>query len=131
MRLLLDTQVALFALADPEKLTVQAHDLIADPQNTVFVSAVSLWEISLKHSLAPAGAARMPIDAARAIDLFGRAGYQILELGPAHILYAESLPPLHQDPFDRLLVGQALSEPMRLLTRDPRVAAYSDAIVAV
>jgi len=131
MRLLLDTQVALFALADPEKLTAQAHDLIADAANSVFVSAVSLWEISLKHGLAPAGAARMPIDGARAAELFGRAGYEMLDLTPAHVLFAESLPVLHADPFDRLLAAQALSEPMRLLTRDPRVAAYSDAIVRV
>ena len=131
MRLLLDTQVALFALADPEKLTAQAHDLIADPQNTAFVSVVSLWEISLKHGLASAGSAPMPIGGARAAALFKRAGYEMLDLNPAHVLAAEGLPMLHADPFDRLLAAQALSEPMRLLTRDPRVAAYSDAIVMV
>lgn len=131
MRLLLDTQVALFALADPEKLTAQAHDLIADPANTVFVSVVSLWEISLKHEMAASGAARMPIDAARAADLFLRSGYELLELAPAHVLLAETLPALHGDPFDRMLAAQALSEPMRLLTHDPRLAAYSDAIVRV
>ena len=69
MRLLLDTQVALFALADPEKLTVQAHDLIADSRNAIFVSVVSLWEISLKHAQTPAGAAAMPIGAERAVEL--------------------------------------------------------------
>jgi PIN domain nuclease of toxin-antitoxin system len=131
MRLLLDTQVALFALADPEKLTAQAYDLIADPQNAVFVSVVSLWEISLKHELAASGAARMPIDAGRAADLFARAGYEMLDLTPAHVLLAEGLPPLHGDPFDRMLAAQALAEPMRLLTRDPRLAAYSDASVRV
>jgi PIN domain nuclease of toxin-antitoxin system len=131
MRLLLDTQVALFALADPEKLTVQAHDLIADAGNAVFVSVVSLWEISLKHAQTPAGAASMPIDAGRAADLFHRAGYEMLDLSRRHVLYAEGLSPGHPDPFDRLLVAQALSEPMRLLTRDPRVAAYSDAIIKV
>ncbi len=131
MRLLLDTQVALFALADPEKLTAQAHDLIADPRNAVFVSVISLWEISLKHGLAPTGAARMPIDGARAAELFQRAGYEMIDLTPAHVLFAEGLPMLHPDPFDRLLAAQALSEPMRLLTRDARMAAYSDAIVRV
>jgi PIN domain nuclease of toxin-antitoxin system len=131
VRLLLDTQVALFALADPEKLTAQAHDLIADDRNAIFVSAVSLWEISLKHAQAPAGAGFMPIGAERAADLFSRAGYDVLNLTARHILYAEGLAPGHPDPFDRLLVAQALSEPMRLLTHDPRVAAYSDAIIKV
>lgn len=131
MRLLLDTQVALFALADPEKLTAQAHDLIADDRNAVFVSAVSLWEISLKHANGPARAGSMPIGAERAADLFQRAGYDILDLTGRHVLYAESLGPGHPDPLDRLIVAQALSEPMRLLTHDPRVAAYSDAIIKV
>jgi PIN domain nuclease of toxin-antitoxin system len=131
VRLLLDTQVALFALADPEKLTVQAHDLIADERNAIFVSVVSLWEISLKHAQSPAGGAAMPIGAERAAELFQRAGYDMLDLTARHILYAEGLSPGHPDPFDRMLVAQALSEPMRLLTRDPRVAAYSDAIIKV
>jgi PIN domain nuclease of toxin-antitoxin system len=131
MRLLLDTQVALFALADPEKLTPQAYDLIEDPANAVFVSVVSLWEISLKHSLAPEGAARVPIGAARAANLFRRAGYDLLDLTPAHVLLAETLPMLHADPFDRLLAAQAQAEPLRLLTRDARLAAYSDTIIRV
>ena len=131
MRLLLDTQVALFALADPEKLTAQAHDLIADDRNAIFVSVVSLWEISLKHADGPARAGAMPIGAERAADLFQRAGYDILDLTGRHVLYAEGLGPGHPDPLDRLIVAQALSEPMRLLTHDPRVAAYSDAIIKV
>ena len=131
MRLLLDTQVALFALADPEKLTPQAHDLIEDLANAVFVSVVSLCEISLKHGLAPEGSARMPIGAARAADLFRRAGYDLLDLTPAHVLAAETLPMLHPDPFDRLLAAQAQAEPMRLLTRDARLALYSDTIIRV
>ena len=131
MRVLLDTQVALFALADPEKLTAHAHDLIADERNGVFVSVVSLWEISLKHARAPGGAGAMPIGAQRAADLFQRAGYDILDLTSRHILYAEGLPSGHPDPLARLLVAQALSEPMRLLTHDSRVAAYSDAIILV
>lgn len=131
MRLLLDTQVALFALADPEKLTAQAHDLIADDRNAIFVSVVSLWEISLKYAGGPARAGAMPIGAERAADLFQRAGYDILDLTGRHVLYAEGLGPGHPDPLDRLIVAQALSEPMRLLTHDPRVAAYSDAIIKV
>ena len=73
----------------------------------------------------------MPIGADRAAELFQRAGYDMLDLTARHILYAEGLDAGHPDPFDRLLVAQALSEPMRLLTRDARVAAYSDAIIKV
>lgn len=128
MNLLLDTHIALWAIADHPNLTRPARDWIAAPRNTVWVSVVSLWEIAIKHSL---GRGDMPVSAREALDYFQRAGYRILPIEPEHALAVESLAPHHQDPFDRLLVAQALTEPMRLLTHDANVARYSDTIVLV
>lgn len=128
MNLLLDTHIALWAITDHPSLTRPARDWISNPRSTVWVSVVSLWEIAIKHSLGPGD---MPVSAREALDYFQRAGYRILSIEPEHSLALENLPPHHQNPFDRLLVAQALTEPMRLLTHDSNVARYSDTIVFV
>ena len=130
MNLLLDTHVALWAIADSPKLNATARTLIADKTNTVSISIASLWEIAIKHSLQRKGL-EMPLSAADALREFGAAGYALLAVEPAHVCALESLPALHADPFDRMLVAQASSEPLRLLTHDPQVAAYSDTIIQV
>lgn len=73
----------------------------------------------------------MPISAAEALRYFSAAGYVLLNITPEHAAAVETLPPLHADPFDRLLVAQALTEPLRLLTHDSAVAHYSDSIMLV
>ncbi len=128
MRLLLDTHIALWAITDSPKLGKIARDLILAPQNTVFVSAASVWEIAIKHSL---GRGDMPVSGARATELFVASGYSLLPIGAEHAAAVEALPPLHADPFDRLLVAQARSEPLRLLTRDSMVATYGSDILTV
>jgi PIN domain nuclease of toxin-antitoxin system len=128
MRLLLDTHVALWAITDDPRLSARARVLIADPANTVVVSAVSVWEIAIKHAL---GRGDMPISGQEALRYFLDSGYLLLDITPGHAAAVERLPPLHADPFDRLLVAQALDEPLRLLTRDAQVAAYSDSIIQV
>jgi PIN domain nuclease of toxin-antitoxin system len=131
VRLLLDTHVALWAIADSPRLSPRGRALIADPANEVVVSAVTLWEIAIKHALARRGPNAMPVSAAEALGYFDAAGYERLAISAAHALAVEELPALHADPFDRLLVAQALAEPLRLLTHDSQVAAYSDTIVRV
>lgn len=131
MRLLLDTHIALWAIVDDPRLTAPARALIGDSANSVAVSIASLWEIAIKHALARKRPQRMPLSAAEALSYFDGAGYEILPIAAAHIRMLESLKPLHGDPFDRMLVAQALSEPMRLLTHDPKIAAYSDSFVVV
>ncbi len=131
MRLLLDTHIAIWAIVDDPRLTVRGRELIADPGNEVFVSVASLWEIAIKFGLARNGRAEMPVSARRAHEFFLMAGYRILNLAAAHALAIEGLPPLHGDPFDRILVAQALTEPARLLTHDTRVAAYSESVILV
>lgn len=128
MRLLLDTHVALWAIADDARLNTLARGLIAAPDNEVSVSAVSVWEIAIKFSL---GRGDMPISAIQALQYFQEAGYVLLGVTAAHAAAVEALPLIHADPFDRLLVAQALAEPLRLLTHDATVARYSDSIIAV
>ncbi len=128
MNLLLDTHVALWAITDDARLTAKARDLILAPRATVWISACSLWEIAIKHGL---GRGDMPVSGQVASDYFRQAGYRFLAIEPEHALAVETLPAHHQDPFDRLLVAQALVEPMRLITHDATVASYGDTIVLV
>lgn len=128
MRLLLDTHVALWAIADSPKLPAAGRELIAATENEVLVSAASVWEIAIKHAL---GRGDMPISGEVALGWFRQAGYRLLPIQPEHAARVEKLPPHHQDPFDRLLVAQALAEPLRLLTHDRQVAAYSDSVILI
>ena len=130
MRLLLDTHVAIWALASPDLLTTRVAELIADPANDVFVSAASVWEIAIKHTLGRATGAP-PFGGGEAIEYFRDAGYLTLPVSAEHAALVETLPPHHADPFDRLLIAQALHEPMRLVTGDPLVARYSETIIRI
>lgn len=131
MRLLLDTHIALWAIADHDNLSAAARTLIDDPDNEIMVSAATIWEISIKHALGRGGPNSMPISGQAALDFFRDAGFDLLAITPAHTAAVETLRPLHADPFDRLLVAQALNVPLRLLTHDQRVAGYSDSIILV
>lgn len=131
MRLLLDTYVALWALTDDQRLATHARTLIADPANEVCVSAATIWEIAIKHGLDRRGAGAMPVSGREAQRLFLAAGYTLIPILPEHAAAVESLPLLHADPFDRLLVAQALTEPLRLITHDAVMAAYGDTIIQV
>lgn len=128
MNLLLDTHVALWAIADSPRLSEKARDMILAPRARVWISAASVWEIAIKHSL---GRGDMPISGNEAVRHFGAAGYQFLPIEPEHAAAIETLPLHHQDPFDRLLAAQAQVEPMRLLTADPLLLRYGDFVVAV
>lgn len=128
MNLLLDTRLALWALSDDAKLGRVARGLIADPGNGVFVSAVAILEIAIKRLRRPSSLAISADDTRLRCEA---AGYRLLDVSAVHAAAVESLPPIHADPFDRLLVAQALTEPLRLLTRDRVVASYSDTILLV
>lgn len=128
MRLLLDTHVALWAITDDRRLPRTARALIASADHLVHVSAVSIWEIALKHARYPRD---MPVTARDALGWFCESGYLMIDITPDHATQLESLPPLHADPFDRMLVAQALAEPLRLMTRDADVARYGDTILLI
>lgn len=128
MNLLLDTHVALWAITDNQKLPQKARDLIQAATTTVWVSAASVWEIAIKRAL---GKGDMPVSSQEAVRYFKESGYRFLSIGAEHAVAVESLPSHHQDPFDRILVAQALVEPMRLMTHDAIVALYSDTIIKI
>jgi PIN domain nuclease of toxin-antitoxin system len=128
--LLLDTYIALWAVTDDLQLSETARALIVAPANEVFISVAAIWEIAIKHAVRRRVSA-MPVSAEIALNDFLAAGFQVLDIIPAHVLTLEALPPLHGDPFDRIMVAQALSTPLRLLTHDTKVAAYSDTIILV
>lgn len=128
MSLLLDTHIALWAISDDPKLKPAARERIADAA-AVFVSAVAIWEIVIKHALRRGRHDDIVVSGSDALDMFERAGFAILPITAAHAAALDHLPPLHGDPFDRMLVAQALTEPMHLLTRDARLTGYGALIV--
>ena len=91
----------------------------------------TLWEIAIKRAVARGRANDMPISSERARMHFHDAGYQLLDITSEHAIAVERLPLLHGDPFDRILIAQALTEPLHLLTHDAKVAEYSDTIIEV
>ncbi len=128
MNLLLDTHVALWAITDSPKLPQKARELIESPKSAVWISAASVWEIAIKHAL---GRGDIPVSSQDAVRFFRESGYRFLPLEVEHAIAVGELPTHHQDPFDRILVAQALVEPMRLMTHDPMVARYSDTIIEI
>lgn len=128
MNLLLDTHVALWAITDSPKLPQTARELILSPKTSVWVSVASLWEIAIKHSF---GRGDMPVSGQDAKRHFQESGYNMLAVEAEHAIAVEGLPAHHQDPFDRMLVAQALLEPMRLMTHDAMVALYSDTVIKI
>ena len=128
MNLLLDTHVALWAVTDSPRLAARARELISSPRASVWISAATIWEITIKHGL---GRGDMPVSGHDALRYFRDSGYRLLAMEPEHAAAIAELPAHHQDPFDRMLIAQALSEPMRLITHDATVARYSDTIIQI
>lgn len=121
MRLLLDTHVLLWALAAPQKLPAQLRRALDAAD--VYVSAASIWEVAIKNSLG-----KIDADPRRILDAVEPAGFKHLPVTGVHAAGVDRLPPLHKDPFDRLLVAQALAEPMRLVTNDAALVGYGDCV---
>ena len=126
MKILLDTHILLWWMADDRRLPRPARLAIEDPANRIFVSIASLWETAIKFSLK-----RVVADPEALREAAERDGFSLLPIEARHCSAVARLPHHHSDPFDRLLVAQALVEPMRLLTRDPQLARYSDTVAVV
>ncbi len=118
MRLLLDTQVLLWWLADDPRLGDAAREALASAEHLVYVSAVSLWEMVIKQM---AGKLVLPTEFRLAL---ASSGFHDLPVTAAHAFALGELPPVHQDPFDRMLIAQARAEEMVLVTHDERLAQY-------
>ncbi|HEY4192008.1 MAG TPA: type II toxin-antitoxin system VapC family toxin [Mesorhizobium sp.] len=122
MRILLDTHVAIWALTQPRLIPDRIGSVIKEEETSVFVSVAVIWEIAIKSSLNRASAP--DVDAARIVQMCNDAAYEIVPVTPAHAVAVASLPHIHADPFDRIMIAQAIIEPMRLVTHDKVVAAY-------
>jgi PIN domain nuclease of toxin-antitoxin system len=119
VNLLLDTRTLIWTLEDNSELTTAAREAIVDGNNSVFVSAVSVWEISIKRAL---GKLDAPDTLLEEIE---RHRYTPLEIALEHADRAGKLPPIHLDPFDRMLIAQAQAEQLTLVTRDPEIRKYA------
>jgi len=128
MKLLLDTHLLLWAAGEPDRLSVRARSLMEDQDNALVFSAASLWEITIKAGL---GRADFQIDPHLLRRGLIENGYEELPVTGQHALAVGQLPDVHRDPFDRILVAQAMVEGLLLLTHDPLVQAYPGPITAV
>jgi PIN domain nuclease of toxin-antitoxin system len=122
LRLLVDTHCWLWYLLTPERLSKPAQEALRDPDNEIFFSVVSSWEIVVKFGL---GKLDLPLPPSSYIpDRLAKLGHQTLSIHQGHVLQLEALPLHHRDPFDRLLVAQAQVEGLQLVTADEVLTAY-------
>jgi PIN domain nuclease of toxin-antitoxin system len=125
MRLLLDTHIFLWAVAGSPLLKPAARRLI-ESADEVYVSAASIWEVAIKARLGKINA-----DAQKLADAVGASGFVELPVSAAHAAGVARLDLHHNDPFDRILLAQALAEPLRLVTVDEMLAKYSELVLLV
>src|SRR6185437_3286795 len=121
MKLLLDTHLLLWAAGDPSRLSKEARNLINDPDNELLFSAASLWEVSIKRGLG-----RKDFKADPRILRRGLLdnGYGEIPIHSDHVVVLDTLPAIHKDPFDRILVAQAVAEGIELVTTDSQLVQY-------
>ncbi len=124
MRVLLDTHLLLWALGAPLKLNAETRKIVDTSE--VYVSAATLWEISIKVALG-----KLKADVNEVLAAVPTAGLRLLPITGEHAARVARLPPHHEDPFDRMLVAQAVTEPMILLTNDKALAPYGDLVQLV
>ena len=131
MNILLDTHIALWALTDHPRLSKTAKDFITDPDNTVYYSPVSVWEVLLKHDSPKNNLTLTPEEF---VDFCENSGYVALNMKPKHVITAsqldtENIDKSHSDPFDRLLLAQAKSENFSFFTHDEKMPLYNEKCV--
>ncbi len=128
MKLLIDTHVLIWAASNSPRLSSIARDLISDPDNEKTFSAASIWEVAIKSGL---GREDFRVDAAALRAGLLENAYRELTVTSAHAILTSSLPSIHKDPFDRILIAQAAAEGFTLLTADPWVLKYGGSMRAV
>jgi PIN domain nuclease of toxin-antitoxin system len=121
VKLLLDTQLLLWAAGEPKRLSAAARKLLNEPRNELWFSAASLWEVAIKSTLGRDDFRVEPRLLRRGLL---DNGYAELPITSQHAVSIDGLPPLHKDPFDRLILAQALCEGITLLTTDAQLAQY-------
>jgi PIN domain nuclease of toxin-antitoxin system len=128
MRLLLDTHLLLWAAGMPERLPERARLMMEDPSNVLHYSAASVWEIVIKNGL---GRADFSVDVRALRRGLEENGYIELPVTSSHAITVSDLPALHKDPFDRLLLAQAMRDDLLLVTADETLARYAGPILKV
>lgn len=128
MTFLLDTHLLLWAASDPIRLTPESRNLLGNPTTELVFSAASIWEVAIKNAL---GRSDFRVEARKFRDGLIENGYNELAIQSEHALAAGLLPPIHRDPFDRILIAQAQVEHITLLTTDDKVTRYPGPIRAI
>ncbi|CAG9173593.1 type II toxin-antitoxin system VapC family toxin [Cupriavidus respiraculi] len=121
MNLLLDTHIALWALYQPSSLPATARSYLEDPSNDLAVSVAAVWEVAIKNAKAPDSMPAHPAEFTADIDA---AGWKVRSIEVGDVIRLHGLPAIHSDPFDRLMIAQAMSHGLELLTADTKIAAY-------
>ena len=124
MKYLLDTHVLLWWIADDPKLRADTRATITNPDHDLVVSTASVWEAAIKRAVG-----KLRFEPPVLLDTLRRGALRVLPITAEHALAAGDLPRHHEDPFDRMLVAQALAERLTIITRDPRLRAYQVAII--
>lgn len=123
MKLLLDTHTLLWAILDPKRLSTKEQNEIVSSDNLVFVSIVSLWELTIKQGLKKI---QLPLNLFNQVE---NEGFEILPITFGHLNQLKDLPLLHRDPFDRMLVAQAQADQLMLVTRDTEIRKYGISVL--
>jgi PIN domain nuclease of toxin-antitoxin system len=126
MRILLDSHVFVWVKTAPQNLSNKARAAIVNPDNDVFVSLASAWELWIKHAKKPIGgfASVLDLGAPAFLHAAQESGISFLEITLDHAAAAAKLPPVHRDPFDRMLIAQATKERLTIVTGDPAFKLY-------
>lgn len=125
MNVLLDTHLFIWWLKDDKRLSKKASTLISNAHE-IFISSASIWEAGIKIQLG-----KLEVDINALVDSIEKEGFVALPITPLHASYVAKLPSHHRDPFDRMLIAQAICEPLHLLTVDEKLKAYSELVVLV
>ena len=128
MNILLDTHVLIWMLQDSPALSEDAREILASYETKMYFSSVSVAEISIKHSVHPEG---MVLSGIETSDVLPKLGCGALDFTPKHAAMLDSLPLLHRDPFDRMLIAQAKAEGMKIMSHDLQFPQYGDFVIAV
>lgn len=133
MRILVDTHIALWACFDSAKLPDAARDLLSQRSNIVYYSVASVWEVAVKHAI---NRGNMPVPEERFVEACNQTGFLELSITDSHVFAVKSLSrpdgaPRHNDPFDRLLISQAKTEGLQLLTHDKLLSDYEEPCVTL
>jgi PIN domain nuclease of toxin-antitoxin system len=131
LRLLLDTHILLWSVLASNRLPKRGVDMIKDPKNELFCSAAVIWKVAIKHAKASGRPDDIPMSGQALMDELEPLAIMMMPIQPSHAAAVGQLPPLHNDPFDRLMIAQARCEQMSFLTHDKVLSAYGDFVMLI